>query len=65
MSAEPHLALVRRASAWADRHEIPVYGHVRGFWLWARALRVQAEDRLPAGHRLVAADRTERAQLER
>jgi hypothetical protein len=33
------LALVRRASAWADRHEIPVYSHVRGLWLWARALR--------------------------
>jgi hypothetical protein len=44
-------ALVRRAIDWADRHEIPVYSHMRGLWLLARSLRVQADDRLPAGAR--------------
>jgi hypothetical protein len=35
----------QRARDWTDAREIPVYAHIRGLWLLARALRVQAEDR--------------------
>jgi hypothetical protein len=28
---------------------VPVYSHIRGFWLLVRELRIQAEDRAPRG----------------
>jgi hypothetical protein len=41
--------LLRRAYRWAVQDGVPVYAHIRGLWLLARALRVQAEDRVPRG----------------
>ena len=41
--------LLRRAYRWAVQDGVPVYAHIRGLWLLARALRIQAEDRAPRG----------------
>ena len=45
--------LVQRARDWADARGVPVYAHVRGLWLLARALKIQAEDSATTGSRML------------
>ena len=45
--AEGAISLLRRAYRWAVQDGVPVYAQIRGLWLLARALRIQAEDRAP------------------